>query len=282
MVYLHQEDIFMHYHIAETILKDSHLTFEHTHDFYELFLVTDGQLKHQINGNALQLATNTLSIIYPSDQHCFQRLGEKDAHFINLAVPAHIFEQAKLIYQTFCEDPLPTFQGRYVELPLGLSQALLAKIIHLHRDLSPTRQRNKTEFMINVLLDALIALNNSSLPLLSPPKWLLIAYEQIRNRENYLVGLPRFIELSGKSQEHLTRMMKKHYQTTPTTYLNSIKLSYATHLLSTTTMSVIDVLYESGYENVPYFNKLFKQEYGMTPRQFRYINNRIINPDKAH
>lgn len=278
MIHLKHEDIFTQFHIAETILKDTCYTFEHTHDFYELFLITDGQLKHQINGKVLQLATNSLSIIYPSDQHYFQKTGTQDTHFINLAFSAKTFDQSLSLYQSFCNDPLPSFQGKSVELPLESSQCLLSKIFYLYRDLFPLNQRQKTEILISLLLDALISFNNISSSNPSPPEWLLAACDQMKLRDNYLLGLPRFIELSGKSQEHLTRMMKKYYQMTPTAYINTLKLAQATYLLSTTNSSILDILYESGYENVPYFNHLFKQAYGMTPRQFRHINNRIINP----
>lgn len=278
MIHLKQADIFVNFHIAETVLKNAHSTFEHTHDFYELFFITDGMLKHHINGKALLLATNTLSIIFPSDQHCFQKQGVKDTHFINLAFPANLFDQVLALYQSFYENPLSSFQGKFVELPPGLSQSLLSKITHLYRDLSPMNERAKKDLLISLLLDVLIVLNNINSSELAPPDWLLKAFEQMRSRENYLLGLPRFIELSGKSQEHLTRMMKKYYQMSPTAYLNSIKLAYATYLLSTTTLSILDILYASGYENVSYFNHLFKQEYNMTPRQFRYLNSRIINP----
>ena len=280
MIQLKQQEIFSNYHIAETVLNNNQLTFEHSHDFYEIFLITDGQLKHLINGNHHILDTNTLSIIYPSDQHHFQRYSSIETHFINLAFPTQIFDQALALYQSFYKQPLPSFHGKSIGLPLGLRQSIQSKIIYLYRDVSPLSTLSKNDILISIILDALISFHNVSNYEHVPIPWLTFACEQMRIRDNYLLGLPRFIELSGKSQEHLTRMMKKHFQMTPTAYINNVKLAHAATLLSTTQKSILDIIYESGYENVPYFNHLFKQEYGLTPRQFRYINNRIINPSE--
>ena len=43
----------------------------------------------------------------------------------------------------------------------------------------------------------------------------------------------------------------------------------ASRLLTTSDSSILDIAAESGFENLSYFNRVFKQKYSMTPRQFR-------------
>ena len=52
-------------------------------------------------------------------------------------------------------------------------------------------------------------------------------------------------------------------------YLNEVRISHAGRLLTSTDMSISEVMTESGFTNQTIFNRLFKEIYGMTPRQAR-------------
>lgn len=52
-------------------------------------------------------------------------------------------------------------------------------------------------------------------------------------------------------------------------YLRDYRLTIASRLLTTSDSSILDIAAESGFENLSYFNRVFKQKYSMTPRQFR-------------
>lgn len=52
-------------------------------------------------------------------------------------------------------------------------------------------------------------------------------------------------------------------------YLNEVRISHAGRLLMNTDMSISEVMSESGFTNQTIFNRLFKEIYGMTPRQAR-------------
>lgn len=52
-------------------------------------------------------------------------------------------------------------------------------------------------------------------------------------------------------------------------YLNEVRISHAGRLLTTTDLPVSEVMNESGFTNQTIFNRLFKELYGMTPRQVR-------------
>jgi len=40
-------------------------------------------------------------------------------------------------------------------------------------------------------------------------------------------------------------------------------------LLTSTSIPVEEIIVEVGYENSSYFHRLFKERYGMTPKQYR-------------
>ena len=73
----------------------------------------------------------------------------------------------------------------------------------------------------------------------------------------------------GFSREYFCRFFKQHMGITFLRYLNEVRISHAGRLLMNTDMSVSKVMNESGFTNQTIFNRLFKEIYGMTPRQAR-------------
>lgn len=116
----------------------------------------------------------------------------------------------------------------------------------------------------------------------------LVAYQQLtlaphRDREKaaVLASLAeRFadpdIELeavaahTGVNRNKINEILKAEFGLTFTGYLNKLRLTEAARLLSAKdTATVAEVAHAVGYNNVSYFNKLFKTEYGCTPKAFR-------------
>ena len=53
------------------------------------------------------------------------------------------------------------------------------------------------------------------------------------------------------------------------TYITELRIARAQELLTNTTLPIIDIAAEVGYERQSYFTKKFKELSGITPRQFR-------------
>ena len=101
------------------------------------------------------------------------------------------------------------------------------------------------------------------------PGWLSRLYSQMRQPENFTLGILRMRELSGRSQAYINRMFRKYYGQTPTDYINDLRLSHAASLLQTTGLTVLEIAGICGFENLSWFNRLFKQRYQLTPSEYR-------------
>ncbi len=76
----------------------------------------------------------------------------------------------------------------------------------------------------------------------------------------------------GVSRTKINEVLKAELGYTFTGYLNKLRLTEAARLLSETEeASVAEIAYSVGYRNVSYFNKLFKEEYGCTPKIFKNV-----------
>ena len=69
--------------------------------------------------------------------------------------------------------------------------------------------------------------------------------------------------------DYLSRLFKKETGLTFSEYLNRVRIGQARELLADTSQSVTSICYETGFNNVCYFNKLFKRMTDMSPREYR-------------
>jgi len=75
---------------------------------------------------------------------------------------------------------------------------------------------------------------------------------------------------TGNSRGKINEVLKAAFGHTFASYVNKLRLTEAARLLSQNmTATVAEIAYSVGYANVSYFNKLFKEEYGCTPKAFR-------------
>ena len=71
------------------------------------------------------------------------------------------------------------------------------------------------------------------------------------------------------SEKYVSRYFKEHFHLTFSDYVNHLRLSHAKKLLETTELSVTQVALDSGYPNVSYFIRTFKESYEYSPLKYR-------------
>lgn len=86
------------------------------------------------------------------------------------------------------------------------------------------------------------------------------------------LNLDVMIQRIGVSRTKINDILKAELGFTFTGYLNKLRLTEAARLLADKPeASIAEIAYSVGYKNVSYFNKLFKEDYGCTPKIFRSI-----------
>lgn len=73
----------------------------------------------------------------------------------------------------------------------------------------------------------------------------------------------------GINPKYLGRLFKTQTGQSFNCYLNNIRIHHATQLLAGTKAQIIEVALECGYNNVTYFNRVFKNSKGVTPSEYR-------------
>jgi DNA-binding response OmpR family regulator/nitrogen-specific signal transduction histidine kinase len=83
------------------------------------------------------------------------------------------------------------------------------------------------------------------------------------------ISLKEAARYIGMSKEYLARCFHQEMGVTLVTYLNRYRVSQAKVLLEVGEQSLTQVAMEVGFSSGPYFNRVFRQEVGMSPGQFR-------------
>jgi AraC-like DNA-binding protein len=74
---------------------------------------------------------------------------------------------------------------------------------------------------------------------------------------------------AGLSPWHLLRTFRAVFGETPKEFHTRLRLERAKHLLTVTDRSVTDVCFDVGFSSLGTFSVLFKQQIGISPREFR-------------
>lgn len=259
-----------------------HISKEHYHDFFELCLITDGEIFHIINGKKQKLHAGSFLFIRPTDIHYFEATNENYFQYLNLALlPKAVNDLLKYLgdgfnsnrfldsKETFCaEVPKSELNSvvkcmEYFIIPPKVESStinsdLRATLVSLFAKYFPNDHWNKKTMV---------------------PIWLYWLYREMQKQDNFVGGLPTMQRLACKTPEHLCREFKKYFNTTPTDFINTVRLDYAKNLLVYSDRKIIDIATECGFESLSHFYHLFKKKYLLSPKEYRKLYSNIIGSE---
>lgn len=92
------------------------------------------------------------------------------------------------------------------------------------------------------------------------------------------IRLNDLADLAGMSPSSFSRFFKLRTGRSISDYIISIRLGIASRELMSSTKSISEICYNSGFNNVSNFNRNFKKNKGFTPKEFReiYKRNKIL------
>lgn len=100
------------------------------------------------------------------------------------------------------------------------------------------------------------------------------AVELIEKEYSSDLNVSALAKAAGTSQSNLYVLFRKEFGISPIAYLNRFRLSVAAQMLSETDLSISDVGAKTGIDDPLYFSKLFKKTYGVSPRDYRKMQNK--------
>jgi len=268
------------YHLARFHLTrggSSHRT--HTHqDFAEVFWVVEGQGMHHVNGRQCPLGEGDLCFVRVEDAHRCRPIDDAGCTLINLAVNGLLLADLRSRYA----DELrfwPWSVGEVAELPfhLTLDETQQRRLMAWAEQLAGEGESRVAlhRFMLN-LLD-MVSRKIARRAQHPPPGWLLAALQRFERPEMLRAGIRGLVRQTGRTPEHVNRVIRRCYGKTTTQLINDMRLSHAIRELRLSDRSVGDIAVDCGLGNGTSFYRLFQARYGTTPRRFRQ-RERLMMP----
>lgn len=254
-------------------------TREHQHDFYEIFLITEGCIEHHINDEIEILTSGSLVFIRPTDAHFFKQYAENNCKLINLAFFTQTFDAIVNFLGFETDILLLSAQPTTIVLNNSDTVSLRTQLQHWGRMLYG--EKNHSRQMLRALLAHIMShcFIAQKVPLTEQaPLWLTDLVQTLQEPSNFIEGREALMRLANRTPEYVGRAFKKYLGLTPSQFINDLRLDYASNLLLNTDRAPMDIAYDAGFGNLSYFYHLFKMRWHCSPNQYRTQHQQTLVP----
>lgn len=249
--------------------------------FFRMYLVDEGEASMTVEGVEQRLSPGHLYLIPPFSLHD----DRCDRHFSLYYL--HVSESHTDTTRIFEQFHFP------LEVPASeLDHALFKRLLAINPGKSLSIYDPDSYDNSAVFLQSLASTAHTSFPVRTETNGILLqllsrflerSEKRILSEDGRIVKALRYIrENIGKkiciadlsercylSDDHFTRLFRQEMNDTPIDYINRKKIEQAQLMLVINDIAVKDIACALSFENIPYFNRLFKQLVGKTPTQYR-------------
>ena len=255
--------------------------FLHSHEnFQELVIVLNGDAIHIVNDEEFYISKGDVFIIGSDTAH-----GYRDTH--NFQICNIMFHFDFFFDGTYDIKETSGFQGLFVIEPIltkkhSFQNRLKLDIFyyekvrkHIDRMVTEYEQKNtgyKTYligafYTLSVLLSRLYSDSEPQREYDVIGMAKSIAHIESHYTDNLTINT--LAKIAGFSARHYTRRFFEIKQTTPTHYIQTMRLEKACYYLTSTDLSMSSIALQCGFTDSNYFSRLFKKHYGISPTLYR-------------
>ncbi|WP_437921214.1 helix-turn-helix domain-containing protein [Sphingobacterium sp. LRF_L2] len=128
---------------------------------------------------------------------------------------------------------------------------------------SPLAVETENEGIIKIILSRFLAQANDKTP--DVDLRLLKVLDFIHENIQHAIAIDTLAQIAFLTKDHLIRLFKKQMNSTPGRYINQKKIEKAQLMMLVEDTSIQEIAFKLGFENVSYFNRLFKKLTGENP-----------------
>ncbi|MGP7972719.1 transcriptional regulator ChbR [Proteus mirabilis] len=233
----------------------------HQHDYYEFTLVLTGRYYQEINGKKVLLERGDFVFIPIGSHHqSFYDFGV--TRILNVGISKAFFDKhyLPLLPTYFVASQVYALKNEF----LSYIESVISSLNFRHTEFN--------EFIEIVTFNVVNRLRHYREDRIEDdvPLWLKDAIDGMHDKSRFGENaLANMVQLSGKSQEYLTRATRRYYDKTPMQIIHDIRINFAKKQLEITNYSVTDIAFDAGYSSPSLFIKTFKKITSLTPNSYR-------------
>ncbi|WP_299627721.1 AraC family transcriptional regulator [uncultured Tenacibaculum sp.] len=254
----------------------------HFHPEYELNFIHKGSGVRRVIGDHIgEISDYELVLVGPNLPHCWElhNCKQKEIHEITIHIHNDLLDEKLLSRRvfksvrdmlnrsihgiSFSEKTIKEIMPRLLELPKTSGIDYFLEFISILHDLSISRNQK------------LLSTSFSNYNDFENSDKIKKVYEYIQNNFSRKISLDEISELVNMTPVSFNRFIKKRTGKTFVSYINNTRVSYASRLLLETDLSVGEIAYKCGFNNLANFNRMFKKIKNSTPSEFRSEFNGI-------
>lgn len=249
--------------------------------FARIYLVKEGTAKLHLPDKVQILLPNHLYIIPPFTFHSYECNGHFSLYYIHIYEPQQVVKRIleDFIYPTEIdasasdtylverlmeinpERQLKGYNPSDYDNPQTLMQSIRRNLL-----LQPS-ETFETQGILLQILSRFLKHAQHMYEITDTRIWKSIRY--IRKNMDKEISLDTLAQISCLSKDHYIRLFKKEMKMTPVKYINQKKIEKAQIMLFSGNLSIKDIAYALSFNNVSYFNRVFKSFVGCTPLEYK-------------
>jgi AraC family cel operon transcriptional repressor len=253
----------------------------HTHSFFEIFYMVSGSAVHYVQDkdgvmNTTPLITGDMVFIKPGIAHHFTKSNNSEYTHRDIVIRTSAFKNA-------CDFISPTLFDIFINsnTPIQVNIALekinqFEHSIKLMNQLLPSKVAQKSSLVKTFLVALLDCFLTSDIETYFNkfPTWFNNLLSDFNKVEFMQAGLEQITSRCHYDKKYLCHVFKRYTGVTMTDYLNNIRLNYALNLLQNSNKTISAIAQYLGFSSISYFNVIFKEKFGVTPKEIRKSKRR--------
>lgn len=250
--------------------RKSSQTGKHFQKYYEITLILEGSVKNYTPTSIQLLRTHDVVFMNKNIVHELIDIeSDKTLKYINLAFSDTIMNRIKIIFPNFI---LPN--NAFIQ---HLSHAKMTKLINFYNEINLNDNYYETNKDIELFLYQVIkeVIYHNDHQRSMYPNWFKSLLLDIQKKNN-IKNVSDIFTKSPYSKQYTIKKFHEYLNMTPSEYLNKTKIDHSIELLISSDLSISNIAFECGYNNVEYFDRIFKKNTGLSPLRYRQTNKSLI------
>ena len=278
---VHGDESFPYITYPCTIPLDFPAVPTHWHNEYEIIYIKKGQGRISLDLEYYDVSAGDIVLIIPGQLHSIEQKDDKTMEYENIIFGSDILMSK---HNDFCYTYFfNSLEKRTIQLPAIFNSSTCDYYEAMARCIDNADEICKTfpygyQLAIKSCLFQLFFEIFSHAPKDNQPSKTKKSLDKVKRIVKYVennyahaITIEEMANLCEFSQSHFMKFFKNNMDISFIEYLNNYRLTMASRLLISSTSSIIAIAMESGFDNLSYFNRLFKKKFGMTPSNFREI-----------